>query len=52
MLPVQSTGGTGNSGVVTDPDTGFGYLDPAIWGDVNTGHIGGGEHTDMNVTLQ
>lgn len=34
--PVQSTGGTGNSGVVTDPNAGFSNLDPAIWGNVDT----------------
>lgn len=38
-------------GLVTDPN----YqpnLDPAIWGNTTTGNLGGGDHTDMNVTLQ
>ena len=46
--PAPTPGGN----VVTEPNAGFSNLDPSIWGDVDTGKFGGGEHTDMNVTLQ
>lgn len=51
--PVQSTGGTGNSGVVTDPNAGFSNLDPAIWGnvDTDTSNFGGGPQDDVDLDL-
>ena len=41
-----------SSSVVTDPNAGFSNLDPSVWGNVITDHIGGGGQLDSGVTLQ